>query len=169
MHRFYRLHGCGAFFALQAFLGVCVAGTAEGGATADAADAGSGGNALQEITVTAQRTTVEQAREAQMEAPNLIDIATYTEIRKLPDVSTGEAVRRIPGISLETDEGEGRYVNIRGFDADLNSTTFAGLRLPPTNNASPFGGYRAVTLDSIPIGLPLRRRGKAIRIECRRV
>src|SRR4029077_18632020 len=56
-------------------------------------------------------------------------------------------------ISLETDEGEGRYVNIRGFDADLNSTTFGGLRLPPTNNASPFGGYRAVTLDSIPIGL----------------
>jgi TonB-dependent receptor len=96
---------------------------------------------------------VEQAREAQMEAPNLINIATYTEIRKLPDVSTGEAVRRIPGVSLETDEGEGRYVNIRGFDADLNSTTFAGLRLPPTNNASPFNGYRAVTLDSIPIGL----------------
>jgi TonB-dependent receptor len=62
-------------------------------------------------------------------------------------------VRRVPGISLETDEGEGRYVNIRGLDADLNSTTFGGLRLPPTNNASPFGGYRAVTLDSIPIGL----------------
>src|SRR3984893_4743772 len=35
----------------------------------------------------------------------------------------------------------------------MNSTTFGGLRLPPTNNASPFGGYRAVTLDSIPIGL----------------
>src|SRR6202045_3180975 len=153
MHRLYRLYGCGAFFALQAFLGVCVAGTAEGDSTADVADAASGGNALEEITISAQRTTVEQAREAQMEAPNLINIATYTEIRKLPDVSTGEAVRRLPGVSLETDEGEGRYVNIRGFDADLNSTTFAGLRLPPTNNASPFGGYRAVTLDSIPIGL----------------
>ena len=62
-------------------------------------------------------------------------------------------MRRIPGISLETDEGEGRYVNCRGLDADLNSTTFGGLRLPPTNNASPFGGYRAATLDSIPIGL----------------
>ena len=89
----------------------------------------------------------------QKEAPNLIDIATIEEMRKLPDVSTAEAVRRIPGISLETDEGEGRYVNIRGLDADLNSTTFGGLRLPPTNNASPQGGYRAVTLDSIPIGL----------------
>jgi TonB-dependent receptor len=153
MHRVYRLRGCGALFALQGFLSICVAGAAEGNSAADATDAARGGNALQEITVSAQRTTVEQAREAQMQAPNLINIATYAEIRKLPDVSTGEAVRRLPGVSLETDEGEGRYVNIRGFDADLNSTTFAGLRLPPTNNASPFGGYRAVTLDSIPVGL----------------
>jgi TonB-dependent receptor len=110
-------------------------------------------SALQEITVLAQRTPIAIARAAQLEAPNLVNITTYEEIRKIPDVSVAEAVRRIPGISLETDEGEGRYVNCRGLDADLNSTTFGGLRLPPTNNASPFGGYRAVTLDSIPIGL----------------
>jgi TonB-dependent receptor len=152
MHRPHRLQGCVALVAIQSVFSICAPGTAAADTTADAGPSASA-DALTEITVTAQRTTVEQAREAQMEAPNLINIATYTEIRKLPDVSTGEAVRRIPGISLETDEGEGRYVNIRGFDADLNSTTFAGLRLPPTNNASPFGGYRAVTLDSIPIGL----------------
>jgi TonB-dependent receptor len=110
-------------------------------------------SALQQIVVLSQRSTIEVARAAQFEAPNLVNIATYAEIRKIPDVSVAEAVRRIPGISLETDEGEGRYVNCRGLDADLNSTTFGGLRLPPTNNASPFGGYRAVTLDSIPIGL----------------
>jgi hypothetical protein len=75
------------------------------------------------------------------------------EMRKLPDVNIAESVRRIPGISLETDTGEGRYVNIRGLDADLNSTTFGGLRLPPSNNASPFGGGRAVALDAIPTGL----------------
>src|SRR3984893_9105422 len=122
-------------------------------AGAAAAETSNAKNALEEITVTAQRTTEAEAREAQMEAPNLIDIETFGQSRKLPDMSTAEAVRRVPGISLETDEGEGRYVNIRGFDADLNSTTFGGLRLPPTNNASPFNGYRAVTLDSIPIGL----------------
>ncbi len=158
MNRGYWPHGCAVFLAAQAFFGTCVADTSAPDAAApdaaeEAAPAAGGGNALTEIVVNAQRTTVQQARQAQMEAPNLIDIATYQEIRQLPDVSTGEAVRRIPGISLETDEGEGRYVNIRGLDADLNSTTFAGLRLPPTNNASPFGGYRAVTLDSIPIGL----------------
>lgn len=115
--------------------------------------ADSAASAADEIIVLAQRTPKEVARAAQREAINLVNIQTYQEIRKLPDISAAEAVRRVPGISLETDEGEGRYVNIRGLDADLNSTTFGGLRLPPTNNASPFGGYRAVTLDSIPAGL----------------
>lgn len=110
-------------------------------------------SAAQQITVLAQFTPAAVARAAQQEAPNLVNITTSVEMKKLPDVNTGEAVRRLPGVSLETDEGEGRYVNIRGLDADLNSTTFGGVRLPPTNNASPFGGYRAVTFDSIPIGL----------------
>ena len=109
-------------------------------------------DALAEITVQAQRSTPEMARAAQRQAPNLINLTTAEEMRKLPDVNTGEAIRRVPGISLETDTGEGRYINIRGLDADLNSTTFGGLRLPPTNNSSPSGAGRAVAFDSIPIG-----------------
>jgi TonB-dependent receptor len=109
-------------------------------------------DALKEIVVLGQRTTPEIARAAQMQAPNLINLTTAEEMQKLPDVNTGEAIRRVPGISLETDTGEGRYINIRGLDADLNSTTFGGLRLPPTNNSSPSGAGRAVAFDSIPIG-----------------
>jgi TonB-dependent receptor len=109
-------------------------------------------DALAEITVLGQRTTPEIARDAQRQAPNLINLTTAEEMQKLPDVNTGEAIRRVPGISLETDTGEGRYINIRGLDADLNSTTFGGLRLPPTNNSSPSGAGRAVAFDSIPIG-----------------
>jgi TonB-dependent receptor len=122
-------------------------------ASAVAADAvADGGDALEEITVQSQRSTPEMAREAQRQAPNLIYLTTAEEMQKLPDVNTGEAIRRVPGISLETDTGEGRYINIRGLDADLNSTTFGGLRLPPTNNSSPSGAGRAVAFDSIPIG-----------------
>ena len=108
--------------------------------------------ALEEVLVLGQRTTVEIARAAQEQAPNLIELTTAEQIQRLPDVNTGEAVRRLPGISLETDTGEGRYVNIRGLDADLNSTTFGGLRLPPTNTSSPSGAGRAVAFDSIPTG-----------------
>lgn len=122
--------------------------------TADASMRSARKNAkdLQGVHVVAPRTTEETARKTQENAPNLINIRTGDQIHALPDVNTAEAVRRIPGVSLETDEGEGRYVNIRGFDADLNSTTYAGVRLLPTNNASPFGGYRGVALDSIPTG-----------------
>ncbi len=116
-------------------------------------DIGAAMNALETITVMAQFAPYAIARAAQQEAPNLVNITTADEMRKLPDVSTAETVRRLPGISLETDTGEGRFINIRGLDADLNSTTFGGLRLPPSNNATPFSGGRAVALDAIPTGL----------------
>ena len=129
-----------------------VANAAANDAAEDAAERRQKPNALEEITVSAQRSTLEMARAAQEQAPNLINLMTAEEMQKLPDVNTGEAIRRVPGISLETDTGEGRYINIRGLDADLNSTTFGGLRLPPTNNSSPSGAGRAVAFDSIPIG-----------------
>lgn len=120
---------------------------------ADGADQAPTNDAIQVIVVDAQRATNTIARQAQEQAPNLVNLMTAAEMRKLPDVNIAESVRRIPGISLETDTGEGRFINIRGLDADLNSTTFGGLRLPPSNNASPFGGGRAVALDAIPTGL----------------
>ncbi|MBV8784266.1 MAG: TonB-dependent receptor, partial [Gammaproteobacteria bacterium] len=42
---------------------------------------------------------------------------------------------------------------IRGLNSDLNGTTFAGVRMLPTNPASPLGGGRAVAFDVIPAGL----------------
>ena len=109
-------------------------------------------SAVEQVVIQAQRSSNALARAAQKEAANLINLMTAEDIKKLPDVSAGEALRRIPGISLETDTGEGRYINIRGIDSDLNSTTFAGMRLPASNNASPQVGGRAVAMDAIPNG-----------------
>ncbi|HEV3179267.1 MAG TPA: hypothetical protein VGZ05_02260, partial [Steroidobacteraceae bacterium] len=60
-------------------------------ATVVAADTAGGPNALQEITVLGQYLPKEKARQAQEEAPNLIEVQTYDEIKKLPDISTAEA------------------------------------------------------------------------------
>src|ERR1700733_14314266 len=87
------------------------------------------------------------------QAPNVIDVQPLSEIIKLPDVNTAEALQRIPGISLETDSGEGRFINIRGLDSDLNASTYAGVRLPASNPSSPFGGGRAVAFDTFPTGI----------------
>ena len=94
------------------------------------------GTALEEVTVMAQRTTEALARDAEFTAPNLVNLTTAEEIKRLPDVNAGEAIARLPGISLETDTGEGRFINIRGLDSDLNSTTFGGQRMPPSLQAT---------------------------------
>ncbi len=87
------------------------------------------------------------------QAPNLIEVQPLSEIIKLPDINTAEALQRIPGISLETDSGEGRFINIRGLDSDLNASTYGGVRLPASNPSSPFGGGRAVAFDTFPTGI----------------
>ncbi len=112
-----------------------------------------GGAGALTIVVTAKRALDEAAREVEFQAPNIISVVTAEEIRKLPDVSAAEAVRRLPGVSAENDTGEARFINIRGLDSDLNGTTFAGVRLLPTNPSSPLGGGRAVAFDTIPAGL----------------
>jgi TonB-dependent receptor len=93
------------------------------------------------------------ALEEKKEAPNIIEVQPLSEIIKLPDINTAEALQRIPGISLETDTGEGRFINIRGMDSDLNGTTYGGVRLPASNPSSPFSGGRATAFDTFPTGI----------------
>jgi TonB-dependent receptor len=93
------------------------------------------------------------AIEEKKEAPNIIEVQPLSEIIKLPDINMAEALQRIPGISLETDTGEGRFINIRGMDSDLNGTTYAGVRLPASNPSSPFNGGRATAFDAFPTGI----------------
>ena len=105
------------------------------------------GSQVETVTVTAKRI---QAQEVKREAPNVIEVQPYTEMRKLPDVNIAEALQRIPGISMESDTGEGRFINIRGMDADLNGTTFDGVVLTASNQSTPQGGARAVAFDAFP-------------------
>ena len=106
------------------------------------------------IQVTPSGTgTRAQAKAAEHRAINKIIVQPQSEIEKLPDVSIAQALSRLPGISLETDSGEGRFINIRGLDADLNATTFDGVRILPSNLSSPTGGGRAVAYDVLPAGL----------------
>jgi TonB-dependent receptor len=98
-------------------------------------------------------TTRAAALEMKRQAPNIIDVQPLSEIIKLPDINMAEALQRIPGISLETDSGEGRFINIRGLDSNLNASSYAGVRLPASNPSSPFSGGRATAFDTFPTGI----------------
>jgi outer membrane receptor for ferrienterochelin and colicin len=104
-------------------------------------------------------TTRAAALEEKKQAPNIIDVQPLSEIIKLPDINMAEALQRVPGISLETDSGEGRFINIRGMDSNLNAASYAGVRLPASNPSSPFGGGRAVAFDRSGAGAQRSGRG----------
>lgn len=105
--------------------------------------------AAEEVTVRAARPRGEtQAINEQRTAENIIDVLPAEVITSLPNTNVADAVGRLPSVSLERDEGEGKYVQIRGTDPRLSNLTINGVHV-----ASPEGGVRNVKLDVIPSDL----------------
>src|SRR5215475_3978504 len=111
------------------------------------------GDSVETVVVTAPRYAA-PAREKQKIAPNLINVQSAETILKYPDFNAAESLSRMPGISLLSDTGEGRFVNIRGLDGNLNGATYGGVVLLNTNSGGTYngGGGRAVEFDTIPDG-----------------
>lgn len=136
--------------ASSAIVALSVGSPALADTSAEAADQTGSSQNAETILVTGTRV---QAKEVKKQANVIVDVAPLEQIRSLPDANAAEALQRLPGISMESDSGAGRYVNIRGMDADLNGTTFDGVRMMANNPASPQGGARAVAFDAFPAGI----------------
>jgi TonB-dependent receptor len=105
-------------------------------------------HADQTVLVTGQRASLAAAVAAQEKADNIVSVVSSDDIGGLPDKNAAEALARLPGVAVQRDQGEGRYVVVRGLDADYNSVTINGAVVP-----SPEASRRAVALDVLPAGL----------------
>ncbi|MET0009178.1 MAG: TonB-dependent receptor plug domain-containing protein, partial [Candidatus Thiodiazotropha sp. 6PLUC4] len=103
---------------------------------------------LETIQVTGQAASMDSALDVQQMADNIVSAVHADDIGQLPDTNAAEALQRLPGVSIERDQGEGRYVRIRGMAPDMNSVTINGSLVP-----SPESDSRAVALDVLPSGL----------------
>src|SRR3984893_7786337 len=102
-----------------------------------------------QIVVTAGRGYGEaEAVNETLAAENILDILPAPVIRSLPNANIADAVGRLPGVTLERDEGEGKYVQIRGTEPRLSNLTIDGVEIP-----SQEGGVRQVKLDVVPADL----------------
>jgi len=95
--------------------------------------------------VTGTRLAEAKALQTQKIANNFIDSLYANDVGKLPDQNVAEAVKRLPGLSVANDQGEGRYVIIRGIDPNLVNVTINGQTMP-----APEPDGRQVKLDDIP-------------------
>jgi len=96
------------------------------------------------IVVTGQRAQQERAIEIKRDAVGIMDVAAADEIGQLPDRNVAEVIERLPGVGVQYDQGEGRYVAIRGIPSDLNNYTVNGFEL-----GNPDGNTRRLPLDIV--------------------
>src|SRR5262245_14967592 len=123
--------------------------TVTGGATATQNFSLANAKKVEEVTVTAPDLAGQaRALNDQKNSINLINLVASDQIGSFPDANAAEATQRIPGIAVQRDQGEGRYVLIRGTEPRLSATTVNGDRIGTTENTS-----RQIPLDTIPADL----------------
>lgn len=96
------------------------------------------------ILVYGQRGALNSALSQQRASDKVITVLSSDAIGQLPDENVAEAARRAAGVNILNDQGEGRFVSIRGSDPNFVSTTINGVRIP-----SPEADARQTPLDVI--------------------
>ncbi len=138
------------FFYLTSFAAMAVAMTITAQAqtigTAPVADDVSDDDS---IVVTGSRPIAESeaaALEIQKNSDSLISVAASDSVGRLPDQNIAQAASRLPGVAVQRDQGQARYINLRGAPKTWTTISLDGLTI-----VSPEG--RDSRFDSIPSAL----------------
>jgi len=101
--------------------------------------------AIEEIIITGRplADSTAAALLVQRESPSLVSVLSADAVGNLPDQNIAFAVGRLPGVAVERDQGQARYVNLRGAPVYWTTLSFDGLSV-----VSPQG--RDSRFDNIP-------------------
>ena len=114
---------------------------AASGELADAAAA----TELDRVEVRPQLESQTRAVDLKRSSDAIQDAVSSDAMGVYPDKNVAESLQRLPGVSVTRDQGEGRFVVVRGLDANLNSVSIDGIAVGTPEDSS-----RAAPLDVIP-------------------
>jgi len=100
---------------------------------------------LESVTIMGILQGQAKALNQQKTADNIVNIVAAEQIGRFPDPNVAEALQRIPGATVERDQGEGRYVLVRGLAPQFTNISINGEQIP-----SPEAGVRYIALDAVP-------------------
>lgn len=93
------------------------------------------------------RDSLENATEAKRAALNVTDVATADSVGRFPDENIAAALARLPGVAVQLDQGQARYIQVRGAPNRWTSVSIDGL---PQTGTDEGGNERAFRFDAVP-------------------
>ncbi len=100
------------------------------------------------IKARANNTLESAARATEKNSENIVSVISAQAIEQSTDLSAADAMQRVSGMSLIRQQGEARYVVMRGLEQQYNNTLVDGIKIP-----SPESKDRFVPLDIFPSSL----------------
>lgn len=100
---------------------------------------------LDRVEVRPQLESQTRAVDLKRSSDAIQDAVSSDAMGVYPDKNVAESLQRLPGVSVTRDQGEGRFVVVRGLDANLNSVSIDGVAVGTPEDSS-----RAAPLDVIP-------------------
>lgn len=88
---------------------------------------------------------VARALNQQRNADGTINVLSADAIGRYPDPNVAESLQRVAGIAISRDQGEGRYINVRGAPSAFTAVSVDGVNIPAVDPTT-----RAVDLDTLP-------------------
>ena len=93
------------------------------------------------------RDSLNIATETKRAALNVTDVATADSVGRFPDENIAAALARLPGVAVQLDQGQARYIQVRGAPNRWTSVSIDGL---PQTGTDEGGNERAYRFDAVP-------------------
>lgn len=89
------------------------------------------------------RDSIAAALAIKRAAPNIVDAISSDTIGRFPDQTAAAALVRLPGVAVERDQGQERYIQVRGAPARWTNVAFDGVNVVGAED-------RIFRFDSVP-------------------
>src|ERR1700733_5869822 len=144
-------------YARMGLSGLALSSMAFGGQgdAADTTTTTASDSALEEITVTGIRASLQQSLDIKRDSFGIVDAISAEDIGKFPDSNLAAALERVPGVTVTrgamsltgtggtSTAGDPTQITVRGFGPQFNETLFDGRQVPVATgqNASNGRGF----------------------------
>jgi TonB-dependent receptor len=95
------------------------------------------------VTTSPIRDSIEKALDIQRRAPNIVNAISSDTIGRFPDQTAAAALTRLPAVAVQRDQGQERYIQVRGAPARWTNVAFDDINVVGAED-------RIFRFDSVP-------------------